>query len=329
MAKTGPGVYSDFKIYEEEFYGGVNDVIARETNVFNGASANAIRLVGRQHVGNFLKEAYYAQISNLVTRRDITSTASVTDDELTSDEVISPKLNRRFQVANTGDSLKKIGSDPREFSFILGEQVGKAKMVDWVDTLLLCGVTAIGKTAASFYNKGSNAANTMRYDYLIEGMKLMGDQANRVQALVMHSKAYYDLMKTNIDVATDRVAGATIYQGTTGTLGLPVVVTDSASLINTDGVTSGTDSYYTLLLVENGVAALESETDTVIGEWVTGLENLVYRVQGEHAYDASVQGISYTDSGVNPADAALGTGSNWTLKRASIKSAAGVLIEHA
>lgn len=329
MAKTGPGIYSDFTIYEEEFYGGMNDVIARNTMAFNGASANAIRLVQRQHVGNFLKDAYFAQIANLVTRRDITSTSSVSDDELTSDEVIAPKLSRRFQVANTLDSLKKIGSDPREFSFILGEQVGKAKMVDWLDTALLCGVTAIGKTAASFYNKGSSASNTMQYDYLIEGLKLMGDMSRRIVALVMHSKAYFDLMKTNIDTATDRVAGATIYEGTTGTLGLPTVVTDSSSLINTDGVTSGTDSYYTLMLVENGLSVLESEVESVIGDWVTGSENLIYRVQGEHSFDSGVQGISYTSATVNPNDSTLGTASNWTLKRASIKSAAGILIEHA
>lgn len=329
MAKTGPGIFSDFTIYEEEFYGGMNDVIARNTTAFNGASANAIRLVQQAHVGNFLKEAYFAQIANLVTRRDITSTAAVTDDELTSSEVISPKLNRRFQVANTLDSLKKIGSDPREFSFILGEQVGQAKMVDWLDTVLSCGVTAVGKTAASFYNKGSNASNTMQYNYLIEAMKLMGDQSSRIKALAMHSKAYFDLMKTNITTVTDRVAGATIYEGTVGTLGLPVVVTDSASLINTDGVTSGTDSYYTMLLSENALSVLESETESVVGEFVTGNENLLYRVQGEHAYDASVMGISYTSSTANATDAALATAGNWTLKRASVKSAAGIVIEHA
>ncbi len=323
------GKYTDFKIYEEEFYGGMNDVIARNADAFNGPSNNAIRLVRSSHVGNFLKEAYYTQIASLVARRDITSTSAATDKALGSDEVISPKLARGFLVGNTLDSLKKIGASPQEMSFVVGQQVGQAKMVDWLDTLLTCGVTAVGKTAASFYNKGSNAANTMQYNYLIEGMKLMGDQSRNLAAWVMHSKAYFDLMKTNISVATDRVAGATIYEGTTGTLGLPVVVTDSASLINTDGVTSGTDSYYCLGLVENGLAALESEETTVVSDIVTGLANLVYRVQGEHSFDASVKGISYTDTGVNPASAALATASNWTLKRASIKSAAGILIEHA
>lgn len=329
MAKTGPGIFSDFKIYEDEFYGGMNDVIARNTVAFNGASSNAIQLVRNEHVGNFRKEAYFAQISNLVTRRDITSTAAVTDDELTSDEVIQPKLNRRFQVANTVDSLRKIGSDMREFSFVLGEQVAEEKMVDWLDTALLCGVTGVRKTAASFYNKGSNASNLLVVNYLIDGKRLMGDKAGKLVAWVMHSKAFFDLMKQQAANITDRLAGATIYEGTVGTLGLPVVVTDSPSLINTDGVTSGTDSYYTMGLVAGGLQVMESETDMVYGDIVTGRENLQYRVQGEHAYDVGVMGVSYTASTINPADAALGTTSNWTLKRASIKSAAGIVIEHA
>jgi hypothetical protein len=202
-------------------------------------------------------------------------------------------------------------------------------MQDWLDTVLLCGVTAISKTAASFYNKGSNASNTFRYDYLISGMALMGDQAGRIKALVMHSKAHFDLMGTNLDITADRVAGATIYDGTVGTMGLPVVVTDSASLINTDGITSGTDSYYTLGLVENGLAVVESEETTVVGEIVTGQENLYFRSQGEHSFDPSVKGLSYTDSGVNPQDSALSTASNWALKTTSVKSAAGFVIEHA
>lgn len=322
------GKYSDFKIYEEEFYGGMNDVIARNTAAFNGPSNNAIRLVRSNHAGNFLKEAYFTQISSLVARRDITSTAAATDAALASDEVISPKLARKFMVANTLDSLKKIASSPEEFSFVVGEQVATAKMVDWLDTLLLCGVTAISKTAASFADKTASGGSTLTYTYLIDGLTLMGDKSSRIVALAMHSKAYFDLMATNISTVIDRVAGATIYEGTVGTMGLPVVVTDSASLINTDGISSGTDSYYTVGLTENGLAAVESEETTVVSEIVTGLENLTFRAQGEHSFDVSVQGISYTDTGVNPADAALSTAGNWTLKRASVKSAAGFVIEH-
>ena len=127
MAKTGPGIYSDFKIYEDQFYGAYNDTIAQNTAAFNADSRGAIQLVTLDHVGNFRKEAYFAQIANIVTRRDITSTSAVSDDELTSDEVIAPKLARRFQVANTYDSFRKIGISAEEFASFVGEQAAKSK----------------------------------------------------------------------------------------------------------------------------------------------------------------------------------------------------------
>ena len=329
MAKTGPGIYSDFKTYEEQFYGSYNDVIAQNVDVFNSGSGGAIQMVQAEHVGNFRKEAYFAQIANLVTRRDITSVASVTDDELTSDEVIEPKLARRFQVANTFDSFRKIGASPEEFVSHVGEQAATAKMQDMLDTVLLCGVTALRKQTTTFHNRGSAAANTLRYTYLTQGLQKFGDKASQIVLWVFHSKSFTDLMETNISSLQNTTALPLVQDGITGTINRPYILTDSASLINTDGVTSGTDSYYTLGLTASGLAALMSEGDQVVLDTVTGNENLIYRVQGEYSYDAAVKGFSYTDSGVNPADAALGSTSNWTLKRASVKSTAGVVIEHA
>ena len=329
MAKTGPGIYSDFKIYEDQFYGSYNDVIAQNIDAFNASSRGAIQMVTSEHVGNFRKEAYMAQIANIITRRDITSTADVTDDELTSDETIDPKIARRHQVANTFDSMKKIGITPDEFASYVGEQAGAAKLQDMLDTALLCGVTTMRKQAASFFNRGSNAANTMRYTYLTQGLQKFGDRQSDIILWVFHSKSFTDLVETNISSLQNTTALPLVQDGITGTLNRPYLITDSLSLINTDGVTSGTDSYYTLGLTAAGLAALMSESDMTVFDIVTGKENLIYRVQGEYSYDVSVKGFSYTNTGVNPADAALGNTSNWALKRASIKSTAGVVIEHA
>lgn len=331
------GTYTSFNIIEDQFYGGMNDIIARETNAFNGASANAIRLVNLASLGNFREESYFSQISSLISRRDITSTSDATDNPLASDVMKHVKVNRKLgPIANTIDSLKKIGISNERMSFLVGQQAAKAKLVDWLDTLLLCGVTALSKTTSggptgngSFLDLSGSASNTLTYARLIQGLKLMGDAGKDTVAWVMHSKAYYDLMETNVGVATDRVAGATIYEGTAGTMGKPVVVTDSTDLIKTDGISSGVDSYYTMGLTVDALVALDSEEDTIVGDMITGKENLIFRIQGEHAYNVEVKGYSYTDTGINPADAALGTAANWTLKMNSIKSCGGFVVEHA
>ena len=198
-----------------------------------------------------------------------------------------------------------------------------------MDTILLSGVTCLRKQTTTFHNKGSAAANTLRYTYLTAGLEKFGDRMSDIIVWVMHSHSWVDLMETNISALTNTTAPALVHEGVAGTLNRPVVITDSASLINTDGVTSGTNSYYTLGLTAAGLAALESEPELVVFDNVTGTENLTFRVQGEHSYDASVKGFSYTSATVNPNDATIGTVGNWTLKRASVKSTAGVVIEHA
>lgn len=329
MAKTGPGIYSDFKIYEDQFYGAYNDTIAQNVNVFNAGSNNAIRMVQLESVGNFRKEAYFANIANLLTRRDITSTSSVTDDELTSDETISPKLARRFQVANTFDSFRKIGITGEEFASYVGEQAAAAKLQDMLNTSLLCAVTGLRKQTTTFHNRGSSASNTLRYTYLTAALEKFGDRMDDIVLWVFHSHSFIDLVDTTISSLQNTTALPTVQNGIVGTINRPYIITDSSSLINTDGVTSGTNSYYTLGLTAAGLAALETEPEMVLFDRVTGLENLTFRVQGEHSYNVEVKGFSYTSATVNPNDATLGNTSNWTLKRNSIKSTAGVVIEHA
>lgn len=63
-------------------------------------------------------------LSGLVSRRDTTSTAGATDQNITQDEFVTVKLNRKIgPVLQTRDSFRKImaGKTEQEMSFILGQ----------------------------------------------------------------------------------------------------------------------------------------------------------------------------------------------------------------
>lgn len=332
------GTYTSFRVYNDEFYGGMNETLEQNATAFNGASQNAIRLVTQAHKGHFHEDAFFTSIgSGLVSRRDISSTSAATDTPLASDTFIGPKLNRKVgPVANTIDSLRKIEISPERFSFLLGQQVAQAKLEDYLNTLITAGVACFLKTTSggpsglgSFIDKSGSASNILQYDYLAEGLQTFGDQQSRVVAWVMHSVAFLALIKESISIATDRVAGAAIYSGTAGTMGRPVIVTDSDNLIKADGISAGVDSYYTLGLTSDALVAMDSEEDEMVSDVVTGTENLVLRIQGEHAFNVGVKGFSYTSTTANPTNTAVGTGSNWTLKVDSVKSTGGFIIEHA
>lgn len=319
------GVYTDFQIYQDEYYTAMNETLQQETEAFNAASANAIRLVADQHEGHFRKEAFFKQISSLIARRDISSTADDADAKLESGEKISVKVNRKYQVANTLDSLRKIASDQEEFSILLGEQVAKAKAADYLNTALIAAKVNLINNSGVYVNKTSDTSPNMEYQYLIDMLAKFGDAGKDIVAWVMHSGPFYHLMGESLSTVIDRVAGATIYEGTVGTLGKPVVVTDSSALVNSDGGSSpDTDAYYTFGLTTDGLFVIESEEDTVVTDTVTGKENLIIRIQGEHAFDVGVRGYSYDGGTINPTDANLGNSSNWSKVASDDKLTAGV-----
>jgi hypothetical protein len=120
------------------------------------------------------------------------------------------------------------------------------------------------------------------------------------------------------------VADRVIYEASPVTLNRPVIVSDISSLINE--VSGSTTTYNVLGLTTNGVVVTESEQSEVISEVVTGLENLVLRLQGEYAVNVGCKGYKWdtTGGGVNPTTASLGTTTNWDQVMTSIKDLAGV-----
>ncbi len=319
------GKYSDFKVYESEFMGGFIESVEMETNVFNTSSDGAIQLIPSRLKGHYNKESFFKNIANLVTRRDITSTASVTDLALTQGEFIGVKCNRKIgPVANTLDSFKKIAADPQEFSFILGQQWGKQAAKDYVDTALGAVGAAIAGQASLVKDITGETLKTANHASISQTMAKMGDQASRIKCFVMSSKTYFDLVGQSIADKIVNVADIVIYGGVPGTFNRPVIVTDSPSLM----IAGTPNTYRSLALVEGAVVVEESEERNIVSEIVTGLENLVLRYQGEMAFNTTVKGFQYdiANGGVNPSSAAVLTSSNWDLVVGDVKSGPGALM---
>jgi len=317
------GTGSDFKIYEEQFFGGYVEALEQNSNAFNASSANSIRLIPNRLKGQYEQESFIQLIDGLVTRRDVTSVSAATDLAMTQGEIVGVKVNRKIgPVANTRDSFRKIAVDPEEMSFLLGQQVGKAVSVEMVNTALACVAAAVGGESTNATDQSAASVPTMTHTHLVTAMSLMGDAAGRVVAWVMHSKAYFDLMKQALSDKLFEVAGVVVYAGTVATFNRPVVVNDSPSLINT---TPTPDEYITLGLVADGVIVNESEEREIVSDTITGLENLVTRIQGEYAYNIKVKGFAWDMANglANPADAALATATNWDKVTTAVTDAGG------
>ena len=321
------GTAANFTIYNDEFYGGFVETIQQNVDAFNAASANALILETDLHEGNYQKEAFFDVISSLVARRDNTSVSSVSDLTMSSDEFVGVKLNRRIgPVAQTADAWRKISKDPAEMSFIIGQQSARAVQQEMLNRALAALEAKLDSVAALEHSATSATITT---EGLVDGMSKFGDASNQIVAWVMHGKVFHDLLKDQITDAIYRADGVQIMQGIPATLGRPVIITDSSSLVEADGVSSGVDAYSTLGLTRGAAVCKNSEPPLTVMDLVTGTQNITYRFQGEYAYTLSLRGCEWdvANGGTNPADAAVATATNWDTQVADNKLLPGIIVK--
>lgn len=323
------GKGSDFKIYDEYVHTRINELLAQNGDAFGAASNGALRMTTRSIKGNYEYNSFFQNLgSTLAARRDLTSVSAQTDTAMTQAEMISVKLNRKLiPVAQTRDAFRKIFGQysQTEFSGLMAEQYANAMQLEMLNSALAALSVALKQQAASYVTEtslGSISTNT-----LFSGLAAMGDRANRVVCWVMHSKPYYDLVKSQAAANITGVSNFNVATATPITCNRPVIVTDSSSLIANLN-SPDLNNYYTLGLTADSALVENSEEQEVVLQDVTGLENLVIRIQGEYAYNLSLRGFQWDvgNGGANPSAAAVATGTNWDTSYTSLKDRAGINI---
>lgn len=327
------GVHTNFTIYNEELQTGFNETLQQETDAFNAAANGAIVMRPNLHEGYFDREAFFKAIASgtIISRRDLTSVAAADDNALTQDEFIGVKLFRKIgPITNTRGSFRTIMRDPGEFSVLIGQQAAKGTAINMLHSGLLSAVAALSVQTSVVHNVvAASPTDTISTDNLIQTLGKAGDSAGDIVLWVMHSTAYYKLVRDQASTHTfDSVAGVNIATGTAVTLGRPVLITDDSALF---GNTSPTDPVRVLGLRRDAIRLEESELEDMVVDDVTNLDQLAIRVHGEMAFTVRLLGFKWdvTTAGanaINPTDTVLATGSNWDMAATSYKSLAGVMM---
>lgn len=330
------GTKADFKIYNEFIHTGMVETLTQVSDVFNAASRGTIVLSAVSRKGELVYESFFTDTANLISRRDPTSTADATAKKLTQGEMVTVKVNRKIgPVENTLDSFKKIQKGPFDqnaLDFAIGTQSAKGMQVEMLNTGLMTVRAALEGQAASKvdFAPAAAAGAPIETTSLVDVLAAFGDAAGSIAIWVMHSKPFYELVKSQIVDNIHGVSGYNISSATPITLNRPVLVTDSPALITSETVNgvAGTTVYHTLGLTTGAVELEDSEDTTVFSEYVTGKENLIIRIQGEYAYNIGIKGFTYDqqNGGVNPDNTALGSASNWDPALSDVKNRAGVAL---
>jgi hypothetical protein len=322
---------ANFKLHDEQFQAGYSEVIRQNTEDFFNRSNGAVVMDYAALKGDYKKEAFFAQMTDVVSRRITSGTgsdAAVTPVTLSQAEHIRPRLSRKLgPIEVTLDAMRKIGASEGEISLAIGQQLAKAEAVAMLNDLVRSGVAALDQTG-SVASRLSSTPTTLNRAALVAALLLMGDASTEIVCWVMHSKSYFDLVSETIDASKtpDAVASAACYGATPASLGKPVIVTDSSALV----LDATVDTYYALGLTRGALAAtIETQFPDLLQEMVGGKQNLTMRWQGERDWQVGVKGHAWdvTSGGANPTDEALATPDNWDQVATSIKGGAGVLLK--
>lgn len=311
-----------FVVLDNEMHSGVVEVLDQATIDLNASANGVMSFVTDNMRGDFMKETFFRDIDGLVRDRDPNSTADITADDLTMGEEVSAKMFRSILVEKALSAMSALGSTPEVFSFAVGQIQGKRMAADYLNTGIAAVSAALRSNADTVYDATDvTGKETISPANLNRIKKRLGDASQRVRAWVMDSTMYHDLVEENIVSNVTDVASAVVYGASPATMGLPVIVTDSAALEIDNGVDP--NDHIVLALTEDAVQLIEAEERATHSEVVSGKENLLARIQNEYTLMAKVKGCSYTGTSA-PTSAELGNPANWNMVM-SVKNSAGAV----
>ncbi|MEG6025777.1 major capsid protein [Enterobacter hormaechei] len=229
-------------------------------------------------------------------------------------EAVSVKAPWKYgPYETTEEAFKRRGRSVDEFSEVIGVDVADATLEGYVKYGLKALTAAIGANADMVVTAD---IETDGKKTLTRGLRKYGDKFNRVVLFVMHSATYFDIVDEAIANKIYEEAGVVVYGGQPGTLGKPVLVTDT---MDADAI---------LGLVAGAVTVTESQAPGFRSYDINDQENLAIGYRAEGVVNVDLLGYSWdTAKGDNPDLTAIGTAGNWKKHFTSNKSTAGVLIK--
>ena len=320
VGRTGT---SDLIFREDLIRGALIERAEEKYQIFNLNSAGAIILNNTEVFPNFFEETSFAkQIEDIISRRpDSNSTSAKSGLKYSED-----KTNRAKFLRNAGpveivdNTFIESGRSVTDPEVVIGQSIAERSIIDLVDVAIACLTTAIStiSEATTAVNEKISTVN------LVELLRLRKDKRTGT-LLVLHSDQYYDLVKDQVGVVIDDVAGITIQRGTAATYGFPHLVLDHEDLLIKDS--NGDITGYKTLLLNQGAALIERSVLRTGEQRLVGQQNMSRLWKGEYSGSVGIKGFYYDKSAgkENPDLSGFRTKANWDYKFVSLHHGAGYL----
>lgn len=315
---------SNVTVFNKWVYTTVNEMLAQQIELFNGATRNAIILRNANNTGDFSDSTFWADVAGMVRRRDPYSDANVSAIDLQMIVDTMVKVAGGTPPINIPPVMFMwINQNPELGAANIAKQLAPKIMQDMLNTAVAALSAAMRQEASNVTDVSGGSGDAAKFTpaNVNVGQAKFGDRAAAIVCWVVHSKAIFDYYGNAITNANQLYSYDTV-NVTRDPFGRIFVVSDIPAL-----AISG-PKYVALGLV-SGAAIIERNDDMLQNiETSNGGENIRRTYQAEWSYNLGVKGFTWdkTNGGKAPSNAALALGTNWDKTVTSTKDLPGVVV---
>jgi len=260
----------------------IEQTTQRDAFLASGVVQPMAELNAAEGGGDFINVPFYA--ANLSGDFEVLSdSSSLTPGKITADKQVGVVLHRGRAFESRDLAALAAGSDPMAaIGAKIADYIANQRQKDLLSCLAgVFGTVHTTSSSAAFFpltidGESGDTPTALSPRHVAEAKALLGDQGEKLTAICMHSKVYYDLVERRaVDyvLATDSnggsatASGGSIAQAFGNTtvptfMGLRVIVSDD---VNTNGSGASTE-YATYFFTEGAIGSgeqlgLQTETD--------------------------------------------------------------------
>lgn len=309
------------KVFDEYIMPATIETLQQRIDVFNGATAGAIRLTAEGFDGDFMQSSFFASLAASRRRVDrYAANAAVAATDLAELQANGVKIAGGFGPIRYEPSQMTWLQRPT----VQGVEKASSQLADLIiqdqlNTAIAAAVAATANNAAVVNDVSATGA--MTYSAINGAHAKFGDMSSMIVANVMDGATAHELIGQNLANAERLFAseGVTVID----ILNKAVVITDAPAFYE-----AGTPNKRKALgLVEEGVTIYDPSDVITNVDTANGKERIETTFQADYTFGVAVKGYSWdtANGGKSPTDAELATGTNWDKVATFDKATAGVL----
>ena len=304
----------NFVLHHEEYESGYLEGVQENLALTSQAGFSGINVRSQMIRGDFEKETVFSGDVNF-NSRDPAGTAPRPTERFDLEEHIGVKVHYNTPKQKIPQSdLQRSNFSNEAYSNKLGMNVAQNEFKFILNMSLKALKAAIPVEAAN----SLTSANFTKTDF-VSALRPMKDNAEEAAGYVMARASMFDVIEEGITANRFGEVGPTVYGGSPGTLGIPVM----ASAL--DALDDGTNQWMFALYANAMQITLNSNAPSIVIRDNDDEENHFQTWSLDATYNLKLRGLSYVGTGGNVTEALLTNAANWQAVASSPENQCGTV----